>query len=196
MALDEVMLRLAKRPTLRLYEWISREITFGYPQKQIDVVRDAGDRNVTRRCTGGGIVEHGSDLTIALAVPATHPFSKLSPEKTYRDIHATILAALDLPSARLARKEDCSRGLSCFQHPACFDIIDGTRKICGGAQRRSRDGFLYQGSLHVWPADFAHRFPTILSQAVADWNPPPEWEALRDELVRERYGNPRWNSRR
>jgi len=197
MALDETMLRLAEQPTMRIYRWTEREVTFGYPQNWADAQRLAGDRPVTRRCTGGGIVEHGEDLTLSLAVPISHPFARLAPAETYRLIHDAIRTALGSGS-RLADEADCRCGAACFTSPARFDVLLDGRKILGGAQRRSREGFLYQGSIQgVRPAqELDGRITTALAATISAWDAPDGWQALRDELVTSRYGNAGWNQRR
>ncbi len=188
MALDEVMLRLADRPTMRIYRWLRPEVTCGYPQRWAEAEAFAAGRPVTRRCTGGGLVEHGDDVTVALAVPAPHPFSRLAAGEAYRRIHAAMAGREG--GLRLATEEDERRGAACFASPARHDVMDGSRKVLGGAQRRTRDGFLYQGSWRG-TGEAAAGF----AAAVADWAP-RGWEALRDELVRERYGAAAWNRRR
>lgn len=198
MALDETMLRLADHPVLRVYGWPQREVTFGYPQRWDAACGFADGRPLTRRCTGGGFVEHGSDVTVALAVPAAHPFARLAPAETYRRIHEAILAALGSETLRLAGAEDCTCGPACFASPARHDVLDGARKVVGGAQRRSREGFLYQGSVQDADAgkNFAERLAGALAGEVGDWQAPAGWESVRDELVRIRYGCAEWNQRR
>lgn len=198
MALDEVMLRLADRPVLRIYRWARREVTFGYPQRWEEAAAFAGSRPITRRCTGGGFVEHGEDVTISLAVPATHEFSRLAPAQTYRHIHEAIRTALAADGLRLADEADCSRGPACFASPAPSDILRDGRKIAGGAQRRSREGFLYQGSVQggAVDGDFDERLGAALGRCAGDWSPPGVWEHLRDDLAATRYGSADWNQRR
>lgn len=197
MALDETMLRLAEQPTMRIYRWREREVTFGYPQNWADAQRLAGDRPVTRRCTAGGFVEHGEDLTISLAVPISHPFARLAPAETYRLIHDAIRGALG-GAARLADEADCRCGAACFTSPARFDVLLDGRKILGGAQRRSREGFLYQGSIQGLQQDqgLDSRIKSVLAATISPWNAPDGWQAVRDELVTSRYGNAGWNQRR
>ncbi|MDD5199730.1 MAG: hypothetical protein PHC88_07990 [Terrimicrobiaceae bacterium] len=197
MALDEVMLRLADRPLLRVYRWTRREVTFGYPQRWEEAKIFAGARPATRRCTGGGFVEHGEDVTVALAVPTAHPFGRIAPQEAYRRIHEAIRAVLG-GGIRLAGAADCSSGAACFSSPAQCDLLKEGRKILGGAQRRSRDGFLYQGSVQGIgaPPDFGERLAAEMARFAAKWNPPSEWTALRDELLRDRYGSQDWNRRR
>jgi lipoate-protein ligase A len=198
MAFDEVMLRLTREPTLRIYRWAKNEVTFGYPQRWDDAHAFARARPLTRRCTGGGFVEHGEDTTIALAVPAAHPFSRLAPAETYRQIHAVIREALDGPDLLLATEADCSCGPACFASPAPADILLGSQKITGGAQRRSREGFLYQGSIQAIAVDegFPSRLADVIARSMADWTPPAGWEDLHSSLVETRYGSEEWNRRR
>jgi lipoate-protein ligase A len=198
MALDEVMLQSAELPILRVYQWSRPEITFGYPQHW-DEARDfAAGRPATRRCTGGGFVEHGDDVTIAIAVPASHPFSQLSPIETYRRIHQAIRSALDEPAIHSATVADKVDGAACFASPAPHDLLHGSKKILGGAQRRSRDGFLYQGSLQATQAsiDIASRLAGALAKTVTEWIPPAGWKNLEDELIERRYSCDAWNRRR
>jgi lipoate-protein ligase A len=198
MALDETMLRLAERPVLRVYRWAKSEVTFGYPQRWADAEAFAAGRPLTRRCTGGGFVEHGADTTVALAVPAAHSFARLAPAETYRLIHEAILAALNGKNLRLAGEEDCACGPACFASPARHDVVDGSQKIVGGAQRRSREGFLYQGSVRGAQVggNFAERLAATLADSTGKWRPPENWRRLRDELADGRYGCDAWNRRR
>jgi lipoate-protein ligase A len=198
MALDEVMLRMADRPVLRIYRWERREVTFGYPQRWEEARDFAGSRLLTRRCTGGGLVEHGEDATVALAVPAAHPFSRLTPAETYRRIHEAIRQALHQKNLRLMGDGDCAGGPACFASPAPSDVMLGGRKIAGGAQRRSRDGFLYQGSVQGISVDenFGARLAETLARNSMEWAPAAAWERLRDDLTATRYGSDEWNRRR
>ena len=63
MAIDESLLRHAQAPVLRLYGWEETCVSIGYFQKASVV--PAGISFV-RRYTGGGLVEHGRDLTYTL----------------------------------------------------------------------------------------------------------------------------------
>jgi lipoate-protein ligase A len=153
-----------------------------------------------RRWTGGGLVEHGEDLTITLAVPREALFSRLPPMDTYREIHRAIAGALDpfVPGIRLAAADDLSTGLACFAHPAPADLLAGGRKILGGAQRRSQCGLLYQGSLQIEnvPQDFAGRLAARLATHWEEWQPPRALLSLASELAESRYATPEWTTRR
>lgn len=196
MALDEGMLRLAETPALRIYRWRESEVTFGYPMRWSEVESFAAGRPATRRCTGGGLVEHGADVTIAIAVPATIAFARIAPQEAYRAIHEAIRNALDDPEISLA--PDGNPAAACFMAPSPHDLMSGSRKIAGGALRRSREGLLYQGSVqyHAIPPDFPQRLAHALARHVENWRPPAEIDSVCMELIRDRYGNTEWNRRR
>ena len=196
MAVDEALLRLAIRPVVRFYRWAAPAVTFGYAQRYADVRASAGELPVIRRWTGGGTVFHGQDLTMALAVPASHDFCRLETGMIYQQIHRALLGAVVeiCPGARLANPGDCRPGAACFQSPVSDDILHEGRKICGGALRRGRDGFLYQGSLH---GDFS---PTSLAESLAGsvvfFNPGEELLREAELLETEKYGTEVWNQMR
>lgn len=196
MALDEAMLRMANAPTLRVYRWRAEEITFGYPMRWSDAEAFAAGRRATRRCTGGGLVEHGSDVTIALAVPATHPFSRIAPPQAYREIHESLREAIGESHIELAPGGHPAP--ACFDAPSPHDLVHGSRKIAGGALRRSREGLLYQGSIQHITLDerFSDRIARAFSATFAHWNPPVGIDELCAALVRERYDSEEWSQRR
>ncbi len=145
-----------------------------------------------RRWTGGGTVFHGEELTLGLWIPASGSFPGLSSAQIYQTIHERLLPAVRQihPDAKLVALEDCRCGPVCFESPVAYDIIAGSRKILGGALRRSLSGVLYQGSLH------ASVLPVSLAEALADEVLPleslPDLEESGASLVSQRYGDPAW----
>jgi len=133
---------------------------------------------------------------MALAVPASHALCRLQTGMIYREIHQAILGAVEnvLPGARLAKPEDCRPGAACFESPALNDILHGGRKICGGALRRGRDGFLYQGSLHgdLLPSSLAKS----LAGSVDFFKPGGDFLHEARLLEMEKYGAESWNQMR
>ncbi|MGA7275603.1 MAG: hypothetical protein WBX14_12220, partial [Candidatus Udaeobacter sp.] len=63
MAIDEALLDYAAVPSIRFYRWHSPALSFGYFGEFAHVACYAGERDLVRRWTGGGIVFHGDDLT-------------------------------------------------------------------------------------------------------------------------------------
>lgn len=196
MAVDEALLLSAESPVLRLYRWSSPAVTFGYAQRYAEVAGPASGLPAIRRWTGGGIVFHGRDLTLTLAVPEPHPLCRLQPAGIYLWIHKSLLKSLEqtVPDARLAGEKDCRPGPACFQSPALNDILAGGRKICGGALRRGKKGFLYQGSLH---GDFSPgSLGESLAGSVMSFQPEASLLCLADSLEKERYSTQAWNRMR
>lgn len=195
MALDEALLLIAQTPTLRFYHWAAPVVTFGYSQRYTEVLRLAGSLPAIRRCTGGGIVFHDVDLTLALAIPKNTGFPNQTPQFIYQKIHQWLLDALSIhvSSLRLAESHDCSGGNVCFENPALCDILEGNKKVCGGALRRSRGGILYQGSIRLalTKEDISRMFiiPKISSRAVN------RAENLAFSLE-QKYTAESWNQRR
>jgi lipoate-protein ligase A len=171
------------------------------------------------------VVFHGSDLTIAFAVPGRHTRDGRKSDEIYRGIHLAILKVVQeaFLEVRLAGEDDCRPGAACFQSPALHDILFRGKKICGGALRRGRAGTLYQGSLHadLLPADLAAALSTPVAgfSGGAEESPRPEFlpacdpptdsgtsaeaftpdvETLRlcATLAEEKYGTEKWNEMR
>jgi len=196
MAVDEVLLGYGEAPVLRLYRWAAPALTFGYAQRWAEVSALAGARPLVRRWTGGGVVYHGDDLTLTLAVPPTDPLCRLRTDQIYRAIHEAILGALGGASAgfRLALPEDCRPGTACFVSPALHDILHAGKKACGGALRRGRCGVLYQGSLHRDLS--ADLLGAAFSSRCRPCAPAPAFEEAVDNLARTRYATKDWNELR
>lgn len=200
MALDEALLREVSQPTLRIYRWKSPCATFGYFQRHAEVRVIHPELPITRRWTGGGIVEHGLDMTFSLCIPRNHPTAVLPPALFYRNLHSKLLPWIGrtVSGVRLASKEEISSGVSCFTAPAPDDLLDGGVKILGGAQRRSGGALLYQGSLKCDQVGWDD--PCGMAGALA---PKPNPRDLGDSLLglaigiaRNRYGNHEWTLRR
>lgn len=204
MALDQALFERTVSSgiaTARFYNWDGPAQTVGYFHQFDEGGADESTQSV-RRYTGGGVVEHGEDLTFVLNFP---PDSTNSAER-YRWIHQALVDALvdeGFP-ARLETASRSSAGGHCFTQPVTSDILDqaGT-KICGGAQRRSRGFVIHQGSI---------RLPESLRAPQAAWidrlilKLTDRSESISDEemahlnaraviLTQERYAHPHWNRR-
>ena len=194
MAIDEVLLEMAARPVLRHYCWSGPWVSFGYAQS----ARTAGTQwPAVRRWTGGGVVPHTGDWTFALIVPRGCPFATERPAETYRFIHHALAESLKAAgiAARLATDEDRVAGSACFVSPASHDILspEGT-KLSGGAQRRTRAGFLHQGSIQniPLPPEFALSFGRQMAGRTEDFVPPSHLEPREAVLATEKYGSAEW----
>jgi lipoate-protein ligase A len=196
MACDEAMARfkfVPQMPVLRLYQWAKPAMTFGYAQR-LALAQTLGEKcELMRRWTGGGVVFHGADLTLGLAIPASHEMASLGSPAIYKRIHEVLVLALrELGTpARLVLEEECLDGPACFQSPAKHDIMDGNSKICGGALRRFNDGVLYQGSLHLNKIT-GKAIAARLAKSLIEFSHQAKVEADASRLVLERYGTREW----
>ena len=158
MAIDESLLRHVLQPVLRIYGWSIPCLSLGYFQKASLVPKDQA---FVRRYTGGGIVEHGHDLTYTLILPAHHPLTTSGTLPSYRAIHQAVakaLTACDIPCA-LSSAPPLNDDPSCFLKPVPADVLDSSgHKLAGAAQRRTKQGCLHQGSILLHgpiPASFS-----------------------------------------
>jgi len=193
MACDEALVKRCEYPALRVYRWAYPAVTFGYAQR-LEAVRVMSFGNpLMRRWTGGGVVFHGTDLTLALFLPATEALTTGTSMDVYRSIHEGLLGAIqkNMPDARLVSPEECRAGPVCFESPAPFDIIVGKTKICGGALRRSREGVLYQGSLHS-PSAMPFEIAQAFANQVSEFEKPDAMELVVSTLVDGKYGASEW----
>lgn len=193
MACDEALILSCDDPVLRAYRWGLPAITFGYAQRYSDVAGLAGGQTLMRRWSGGGVVFHGTDLTLALSIPASISANLGGSSQIYRSIHEAVLSSIQsaIPGARLVHPEECRCGSVCFESPVAFDIISGFSKICGGALRRSKRGVLYQGSLQfsgAEPSEIARSF----AGEVFRFEKQNTVEDLARNLVASKYGTREW----
>lgn len=199
MAFDEWMLSL-QSPCLRAYRWDHAAVSVGTMASAQAAASFAEERPWVRRWTGGGIVEHGSDLTISLALPAAALTGKLDARVIYGWIHRAAEKALRpiVSEVRAADARDFINGPQCFESPVCSDLMLGDAKVLGGALRRSRAGILYQGSLQrvLPPDDFLPLMAANLADKCVAWHPDLAAESAAKSLARSRYASDDWKFRR
>ncbi len=200
MAIDEAIFAQAQQPSLRFYGWERPALSFGYFGKFDDVALEAELREVVRRWTGGGIVPHGDDLTYSLVTPTCDPVANEGPAVIYAALHEAIRAALSLEGyvAELAAEAAPKVSDACFANPVRYDLMLEGRKIAGAAQRRTRAGFLHQGSIQLphLSQSFRQRFAALLGKEIRDEKIAPSILQSAARLAREKYGAESWLRRR
>lgn len=162
MARDEALLEGvsagASQPTLRLYEWSRPTISLGYFQSIDEVSRLEAplcELPVVRRLTGGGAILHDVELTYSLTLPLDHPMLSGGPNALYERAHDAIQACLRglgvAPWSGCASDDSgAARGpFFCFARRHCFDVLVGSDKVAGSAQRRTTRAVLQHGSIIV-----------------------------------------------
>ena len=215
MAVDQALLTCAAaraRPLLRLYDWDRPAVSIGYVQKAAEVNR--GNRILVRRPTGGGVVYHDHDVTYTVVIPPGHWIDDEERQVSYRWINRAVQAALEALKMDASLSEDSipksvdRATMVCFTNPTRYDIMAGSVKVAGSAQRRTRDGLLHQGSINLEHADpgsarrnelkskVQYGFRTVLNAQFEPWTPDPGFLSLATELEEQRYALREWNHRR
>jgi lipoyl(octanoyl) transferase len=199
MAIDEVLLREARAPLLRIYRWARPAVSFGYFGKLAEVECAWPGRELVRRWTGGGVVPHGDDFTYTLIVPADDSFARLPARDSYRQIHEIIAAALGeigcAVSVALGAQEKVSN--ECFENAVESDLIAPGGKVAGAAQRRSNWGLLHQGSIQLagLDADFAKLFSAMLAPEILRRELTLDQIAAAREVAARKYAMKSWLER-
>lgn len=220
MAMDFLLLRRYPRPDARFrhYAWHRAAFTFGYSQKIAFVREQLATQtdealDLCRRPTGGGLVDHREDWTYSLIIPRGHPLEESRAADSYREIHLTLTAALQRQGVAAEVQTECEApedgkpcGLSgvCFQRAERYDVVhrESGAKIAGAAQKRNKNGLLFQGSLwrpavqaEIDWAELEEDFVAGLAKCLeceADPTPWPEFaEGEVDGLI-EQYSSREW----
>ncbi len=211
MAIDEALLESATVPSIRFYGWQSPALSFGYFGRFSDVATCAGERDLVRRWTGGGIVFHGDDLTYSIVLPSSDPAFRESSMTIYEKIHraladtlngigeqAVVAGGVDAGLALATEAAVTASDDNCFANPVRADVMVDGRKVAGAAQRRTRRGLLQQGSIQgvAITTDFAQRFARSLSANRSQFRIDEEILKRARELVEQKYGSDSWLHKR
>ena len=187
--------------------------------------------DLCRRATGGGLVDHRADWTFALVIPRGHPLEELRATQSYREVHEALAAALRAqgvpavtkqagvervaPNALSPESAPWGQGAPpasepgpagvCFQRAEVYDVVHepSGEKIAGAAQKRNKQGLLFQGSIakaaagatvdwEKFQADFVAGLATALGTSAT----PVPWPDLNEDEVAalvEQYSTPEWN---
>ena len=205
MAIDEALLEWALVPSIRFYRWHSPALSFGYFGKFAHVASYAGERDLVRRWTGGGIVSHGDDLTYSIVIPASDPAFRESSMTIYERTHRALANAIGA-HAKLVGSAPCAdrtpqRGVptnNCFANPVRADVVIERRKIAGAAQRRARRGLVQQGSIQgiSIDSDLAEKFAAVLSANCSEFKINDDILKRARELAQQKYGTDSWLRKR
>ncbi len=161
MALDEALLADLKEeedPIVHFYDWKEDAATYGYftkPEAFLNLEKArARSLDLAKRPTGGGIIFHNCDLAFSVLVPATHPAFSSNPLDNYAFVNNRVIEAIQpmvTSSPELLTEDpkplDAHCKHFCMAKPTKYDVMIAGKKIGGAAQRKTRDGYLHQGSI-------------------------------------------------
>lgn len=139
---------------LRFYRWEVPTLSLGYFQPVAQRNDHLASRAcpIVRRSTGGGAIVHDHEITYSLVLPAAHPRA-VPTQGLYQLLHATLIEALGdwQIAAKICPGGDklspSEEPFLCFERRAAGDVLLGTEKIAGSAQRRRRGAILQHGSV-------------------------------------------------
>lgn len=151
------------RPLIHFYEWEGKCATYGHfiePRDFLDLSKaQAKGLSLARRSTGGGIVFHIWDLAFSVVVPAHCPEFSTNTLDNYHLINRAVLRAIarwhgkevPLELSPEGRREEVRVPATrfCMAHPTHYDVMWEGRKVAGSAQRKTRSGFLHQGTISL-----------------------------------------------
>lgn len=145
-------------PILHFYDWAGDSATYGYFVEPADYLNMDGVAKVgldlAKRPTGGGIVFHIWDLAFSVLIPAGHPQFSPNTLDNYAFVNNGVLAAVSaflgsrpvlIPDDAPAPDLSCTR--FCMAQPTKYDVVMQGKKIAGAAQRKTKKGFLHQGTI-------------------------------------------------
>ena len=192
MRIDEELLQGLSKGSpciLRFYRWSSPSATYGYflnPLKHVkgEMIEDKNsfksitqDFHLARRPTGGGMLFHLWDMTFSILIPADHPSYSVNTLENYAFVNQMVLKSIESFSSGLKPyllKEDCLNQKECFPDfcmakPILNDVMIEGLKVSGGAQRRTRNGFLHQGTISILKPDADFLFlllPGVIMESI------------------------------
>ncbi len=148
------------KPILHFYEWEGDSATHGYftdPSKLLNL--DNAQRlslNLARRPTGGGLVFHIWDMAFSVLVPAFCPEFSMNTLENYAFVNQAVLSSVkefldNHPPLSLTSDDfsplDSNCSHFCMAKPTKYDVMWEGKKIAGAAQRKTKKGFLHQGTI-------------------------------------------------
>lgn len=150
------------QPTIHLYEWDGLCATYGYFANPSELLNMDGVKEhklqLGRRPTGGGVIFHVCDLAFSVIVPSCHPRFSLNTLDNYAFINEAVIRAIRRftgggVTPNLYNNESMgSRQVGehfCMAKPTQYDVMVDGLKVGGAAQRRTKEGFLHQGSISL-----------------------------------------------
>lgn len=179
MSKDTLLLaELSNVPILHLYDWKEPSITYGHfirPEKHIhlETAKQLGI-SFAKRPTGGGIVFHIWDYAFSFLMPSMHPYFSENTLENYRFVNEIVLEVMEeylslsaniIPESFPILAEDCQN--FCMARPTQYDVVYQGMKIAGAAQRRTKKGYLHQGTISLCAPDYVLLSKVLKSDVVS-----------------------------
>lgn len=154
---------------LHIYDWSAASATYGYfanPFQSLDAEKVSQHAlQLARRPTGGGVIFHIWDFAFSFLMPSQHPAFSINTLENYATVNRMLAETIRRFSGGTIQPEllqeepksfEESCACFCMAKPTQFDVMAEGRKVSGGAQRRTRHGFLHQGTISLVMPDRAY----------------------------------------
>ncbi|MFL5243890.1 MAG: biotin/lipoate A/B protein ligase family protein [Gemmataceae bacterium] len=190
MAADEVLLEsaIAGLASFRFYQWNPATLSLGYFQAEQTRHQESSlaDLPYVRRASGGATLVHHHEITYALALPPGQAWQR--GESWLRRMHLVIGDALAEFGIVTRLYEPGNgppfRGRLCFHHFTAGDLMIGSSKIVGSAQRKQRGGLMQHGGILLARTPHAPSLPGIVELTGRSLSAPEVGAAIRRAFVR------------
>jgi lipoate---protein ligase len=151
-----------ERPILHFYEWEKDSATYGHfvdPYQFLDADQvKALSLDLARRPTGGGIIFHIWDFAFSVLVPSSCCAFSQNTLENYAFVNQAVLEAVKeflqtaspleiIPDDVRTQEKDCR--FFCMAKPTKYDVVLHGKKIAGAAQRKTKHGYLHQGTISM-----------------------------------------------
>ncbi len=166
MAADELLLQKAADQGdsyLRFYKWTEPTVSLGYFQshKEIHQAKHLEILPLVRRPSGGFTLVHDREITYSLILASSlNSFPAPFWLQSFHEVIQTTLNRLEVDS-KLSKVDVPSDHFLCFKHHTKGDLLIGTNKIVGSAQRRSKGALLQHGAILLSQSVFTPQLPGI-----------------------------------
>ena len=165
----------------RVYRWEGPAFTYGFsqnPQNEINLKRCAEEGvQIAKRMTGGGILFHDDEITYSFVCNKDDVGESPGTLVSYRNICKFLISfyeSLGLTSRFALEaggfKDRCAPQQLCSAAHEKYDIIIGTKKIGGNAQKRKRLAIFQHGSIPLrinW--DFVRKYLNSLPDNISQY---------------------------
>ncbi len=156
-------------PILHCYDWTGESATYGYFTDPADLLNlDAAKSlslHLARRSTGGGIVFHIWDMAFSILVPAHLPEFSTNTLQNYAFVNGAVLSSVkeflgNAPPLSLTPEDFSAWDKNCLHFcmakPTKYDVMWEGKKVAGAAQRKTRKGYLHQGTIALLMPSFEY----------------------------------------
>ncbi len=156
----------SENPILHLYDWKGPSATHGLLMSPEDFLSIEGLEKegveLAERPTGGGIIFHLWDFAFSVLVPSRCPLFSTNTLDNYALVNRAVLEMVkeflgEKHSFELIAEDEKPQDLYCerfcMAKPTKYDVVYEGKKIAGAAQRKTKKGFLHQGSIALCMPD-------------------------------------------